>query len=309
MSLKQPRRPPALAPGDKIRLVAPASPFDRDAFEAGRSALAALGFEPVVTKAEFAARGFLAGDDASRAARLARALVEPETKAVWAIRGGYGTVRTMAQLDLNLLRRADKLVIGFSDLTALLINLATPGGLVGVHGPVITQLAKLSAAQRRWVRTLICDPKPDGPVPLGRLKRLVPGRASGRLVGGNLSILASLVGTPLMPSLRGAILFVEEVGEAAYRIDRVWRQLVDSRALAGVKGEVLGELVDCKPSGSNRWSARAVIERNAAALGVPAVSGAAFGHARRNVALPVGVRAHLDADEGSLRLLQGAVRP
>lgn len=309
MSPKQLRRPPALAPGDKIRLVAPASPFDREAFEAGRAALAALGFVPVVAETEFAASGFLAGDDASRAARLTRALAEPDTRAVWAIRGGYGTVRTMAQLDLGLLRRSDKLVIGFSDLTALLINLATPGGLVCVHGPVITQLAKLPAAQRRWVKNLICDPQPVGPVPLGRLKSLVPGRAQGRLVGGNLSILASLVGTPLLPSLRGAILFLEEVGEAAYRIDRVWRQLIESRALAGVKGLILGELVDCKPGGRGRWSARAVLERAVAALGVPAVSGAAFGHARRNVALPVGVRARLDAGLGSLRLLQGAVRP
>ena len=309
MSSRQPRRPPALAPGDKIRLVAPASPFDRNAFKAGFSALTALGFEPVVAKAEFSARGFLAGDDASRAERLARALAEPETKAVWAIRGGYGTVRTLAQLDLGRLRRSDKLMIGFSDLTALLVNLATPGGLACVHGPVITQLAKLSGAQRRWVRALICDPRPSGPVPLGRLKRVVPGRVDGPLLGGNLSILASLVGTPLLPSLRGAILFVEEVGEAAYRIDRVWRQLVESRAVAGVKGVILGELVDCKPSGSGRWSARTVLERNVAALGVPTVSGAAFGHARRNVALPMGVRARLDADAGELRLLQGAVRP
>lgn len=309
MSPKRPRRPPALRTGDKIRLVAPASPFDRNAFEAGRAALAQMGFVPVVAKTEFAARGFLAGDDASRAARLARALAEPETRAVWAIRGGYGTVRAMAQLDLGLLRRSDKLMIGFSDLTALLINLAIPGGLVGVHGPVITQLAKLSAAQRRWVKTLLCDPAPTGPVPLGRLRLLVPGRAEGRLVGGNLSILASLVGTPLMPSLRGAILFVEEVGEAAYRLDRLWRQLIDSRSLAGVKGVILGELVDCKPAGRGRWSARAVLERNVAALGVPALSGAAFGHARRNVALPVGVRARLDADLGSLHLLKGAVRP
>lgn len=308
MGNKAPRRPPALQPGDKIRLVAPASPFDRSAFEAGRKALSALGFEPVVAKQEFVADGFLAGDDASRAARLTRALAEPDTRAVWAIRGGYGTVRTMAQLDLGLLRRADKLLVGFSDLTALLINLATPGGLVCVHGPVITQLARLPAAQGRWLKTLVSTPAPDGPVPLGRLKRLVPGRAQGRLVGGNLSVLASLVGTPRMPSLRGAILFVEDVAEAAYRLDRLWYQLVDSRALSGVRAVVLGELVDCRPGGRGRWSARAVLERAVTALGVPAVSGAAFGHARRNVALPVGVRASLDANAGVLRLLQGAVR-
>jgi muramoyltetrapeptide carboxypeptidase len=236
------------------------------------------------------------------------ALQEEDTKAVWCIRGGYGTARLLPLLDLPRLRRRPKLLVGFSDITALLVQLALPRGFVTIHGPVITQLSRLPATDLRWLKTLLFGARAPQRVPLGRTRTLAPGRAEGTLVAGNLSILASLTGTRFAPDLGGAVLCLEDANEEAYRLDRLFWQIVSAGMLQRVRGIVLGELVGCKPEGTGRHSARRVLERAIAALGLPAISGAAFGHGRRNVAMPVGVRARLDANERTLTLLEPAVR-
>ena len=293
-----------------MRLIAPASPFDRGKAAAGMQVLRALGLVPVVDRRALARSGFFAGPDEARAASLQQALEERETRAVWCIRGGYGTARLLPLLDWRRLRRElnPKLVIGFSDVTALLLQLAQPGGFVAVHGPVITQLASVPAALRRWLWRLLNRPEPAGIAPLGRLRTLIPGVAEGRLVVGNLSILASLCGTPYLPSLRGALLCIEDTGEEAYRLDRLFWQVVSAGLLKGARGIVLGELAGCTPQGTGPHSARRVLERAVSALGLPALSGAPFGHGRRNLALAIGVRARLDAGARTVTLLEPAVR-
>jgi muramoyltetrapeptide carboxypeptidase len=211
-------------------------------------------------------------------------------------------------LSLPRLRRHPKLVVGFSDVTSLLVQLARPGGFVTIHGPVVTQLSRLPAADVRWLETLLFDPAAPRLVPLGRTRTLVPGKAEGRLMAGNLSVLASLAGTPFAPDLRGAVLCIEDANEAAYRLDRLLWQVVSAGLTTQVRGVVLGDLIGCKPEGSGRHSARRVLERAIAALGLPAVAGGAFGHGSRNVALPLGVRVRLDAGAGTLTLLEPAVR-
>jgi muramoyltetrapeptide carboxypeptidase len=262
----------------------------------------------VVSRDEFARQGFLAGSDQRRADQLTRALQEGDTRAVWCIRGGYGTARLLRLLDLPRLRRHPKLLVGFSDVTALLAQLARPGGFVTIHGPVITQLSRLPGTDLRWLEALLFGTRAPGRVPLGRTRTLVPGTADGRLVAGNLSILASLAGTRFAPDLGGALLCLEDVGEQAYRLDRLLWQLASAGLLRRCRGIVVGELVGCKPEGTGPHSARRVLERAVAALGLPALSGAAFGHGGRNVALPVGVRARLDAGARTLTLLEPAVR-
>ena len=296
--------PDHLRRGDRVRLIAPASPFESGVFRAGQQVLEDLGLIPVVSRGEFVRDGFLAGSDRHRADQLTQALQEESTQAVWCIRGGYGTARLLPLLDLPRLRRHPKLLVGFSDATALLVQLARPGGFVTVHGPVITQLPRLQVSDLRWLKALLFGIRPPRAVPLGRPRTLVPGKAEGTLVAGNLSILASLVGTPFAPDLSGALLCLEDVGEQAYRLDRLFWQLVSAGMLARCRGIVLGELTDCKPEGTGRHSAHRVLERAIATLGVPALSGASFGHGRRNVALPVGVRAQLDAGARSLILLE-----
>jgi muramoyltetrapeptide carboxypeptidase len=301
-------KPDLLRRGDRIRLIAPASPFDPGVFRAGRQVLESLGLIPVVSRAEFARVGFLAGSDQHRADQLKCALQEEDTGAVWCIRGGYGTARLLPLLDLPRLRQHPKLLVGFSDVSALLAQLAQPGGFVTIHGPVITQLPRLPSTDLRWLKALLFGTRAPQRVPLGRTRTLVPGTAEGKLVAGNLSILASLAGTRFAPDLRGAVLCLEDVGEQAYRLDRLFWQLVSAGMLKRCRGIVVGELADCKPEGTGRHSARRVLEQAVAALGLPALSGAAFGHGRRNVALPVGVRVRLDAGARTLTLLESAVR-
>jgi muramoyltetrapeptide carboxypeptidase len=302
-------KPNLLKRGDRVRLIAPASPFDPGLFRAGQQVLEGLGLVPVVSRDEFARQGFLAGSDERRAEHLKSALQEEDTQAVWCIRGGYGTARLFPLLDLPRLRRHPKLLVGCSDVTALLVQLARPGGFVTIHGPVVTQLPRLPATDLRWLTTLLFETRAPQCLPLGRTRTLVPGVAEGTLVAGNLSILASLAGTRFAPDLRGALLCLEDVGEKAFRLDRLFWQLASAGLLKQSRGIVLGELVDCKPEGTGWHSARHVLERAISAVGLPAISGAAFGHGRRNLALPVGVRARLDAEAGTLTLLESAVRP
>ncbi len=302
------QKPGLLRAGDRVRLIAPASPFPVDSFKAGCRVLEGFGLVPVASKGATARDGFLAGSDARRADELRSALLEEETRAVWCIRGGYGTARVLSLLDLPRLRQHPKLVIGFSDVTALLLQLARPGGFVTVHGPVVTQLPRLTATDLAWLRAILFEARAPERLPLGRLRTLVPGHAEGTLMAGNLCTLASLAGTPFAPDLRGAILCLEDVQEQAYRLDRLFWQLASAGLLRRVCGVVVGGLTDCTPEGTGRHSARSVLERAVASLGLPAISGAAFGHGRRNVALPVGVRAHLDAGARTLTLLESAVR-
>jgi muramoyltetrapeptide carboxypeptidase len=301
-------KPDRLARGDRVRLIAPASPFEPRLLRAGQRVLERLGLVPVVSRDEFARQGFLAGTDHRRAEQLKRAFLEEDTKAVWCIRGGYGTARLLPLLDLPLLRRHPKLLVGFSDVTALLLQLTRPGGFVSIHGPVIIQLPRLPAADLRWLRSLLFASRAPMRLPLGRTRTLVPGKAEGTLVAGNLCTLASLAGTRFAPDLRGALLCLEDVNEEAYRLDRLFWQLASAGLLKHARGIVVGELIGCKPEGGGRHSGRRVLERAVADLGLPAISGAAFGHGRRNLALPVGVRAHLDAEARTLTLLEPAVR-
>jgi muramoyltetrapeptide carboxypeptidase len=300
--------PGLLKPGDRVRLIAPASPFDPGLLQAGQRVLEDLGLVPVVDRAAFARDGFLAGADRRRAEQLTSALLEEDTRAVWCIRGGYGTARLLPLLDLPRLRRHPKLLIGFSDATALLVQLSRPGGFVTIHGPVVIQLSRLPAADLRWLKALLFAAHAPRALPLGRARTLVSGIAEGRLAAGNLAILASLAGTPFAPDLRDAVLCIEDVGEEAYRLDRLFWQIVSAGLLRRVRGIVVGDLTGCKPEGIGRHSARRVLERAVAALGLPAVAGAAFGHGRRNLALPVGVRARLDAGARTVTLLESAVR-
>ncbi len=299
-------KPLRLEKGDRVRLVAPAGPFDPRLLEAGQRVLAGLGLVPVVDGQEFAREGFLAGADRARARRLTAALGEETTQAVWCIRGGYGTARLLRWLDLPALRRHPKLLVGFSDVTALLVQLASPGGFVTIHGPVITQLPRLLIVHLRWLASLLFGMQTPGEVPLGATRTLVPGKVEGRLMAGNLSTLVSLAGTSFAPDLRGAVLCLEDVNEQAYRLDRLFWQLASAGLLAGVRGIVLGDLVGCTPGGG-RHSARRVLEEAVSALRLPSVSGRGFGHGRRNLALPIGARVRLDAGAGTLRLLEPAV--
>jgi muramoyltetrapeptide carboxypeptidase len=257
--------------------------------------------------------GYFAGEDHERLAALDAALRDDRAAVLWAARGGYGVTRLLGRLDGAVLRRAPKLLVGFSDLTALLCWAYVHAGVPSIHGPVVAQLDELPEHDRERVFDLIAGELPEPLLADEHSAALHGGRVEGPLIPANLEVLRSLIGTPHMPALAGAILAIEEVGERPYRLDRALTQLLDSGSLRGVAGVAVGDLHGCvEPDngGSRGWSAAEVVEDRLARLGVPVLTGLAFGHAPgRNAALGFGVRGRLDADQGSLEQLEPVTAP
>jgi muramoyltetrapeptide carboxypeptidase len=301
-------RPARLQPGDVVRVIAPSGPVFADAFAAGAAVLSAryqLRYDPAVL---FASDGFLAGSDDQRLASLSEALRDPEARAVFMGRGGHGLLRIGSRLDLDLMRDHPKPIIGFSDGTVLLAQ-AARAGIAAIHGPVVTQLGRLPDEDRAALFSLLESAEPQ-PL-LAGLECLRPGSARGPLLGGNLEVFSRLLGTPLLPDLDGAILFLEEVGERPYRVDRLLTHLTLAGVFATVAGVVVGDLVACEEPPESRVtspSAIEVVRERLGRLGIPVALGARVGHGTRNLALPYGVRASLDAQAGTLVALESAVR-
>lgn len=298
-------RPPALRPGDRVAAIAPSGPAPRERLEAGLRLLSAR-YEVVTAPGLLCRTGYLAGDDGRRLAELRWALSDPSVRAVFCARGGYGLLRNLTPLCAADAPRPAP-IVGFSDVTVLL-HWAAAGRLVSVHGPVLTQLGELPAEDADALFSLLESPAP--PPPLGGLRTLLPGRAAGRLLGGNLEMLSRLCGTALQGALRPGepvILLLEEVTEQPYRIDRALTQLRLAGALDEVAGVVVGDLVGCAAPGGAPPEALDVIVERLRPLGVPLCAGAPIGHGARNRAVPLGARVTLDGPAGALRFDEGAV--
>ena len=295
------RRPPALAPGARVALVAPAGPLRGEPeLERAAANARALGWEPRVGTHALARRGYLAGHDADRLADLNRALADDAIDGVWCLRGGYGAMRILPGVDYDAVRRRPKPLLGFSDVTALHAALGRRAGLATFHGP--TARAELSAFSRASLeRALTHLGDPCGAWPAARTLR--PGAARGVLAGGNLALLAALAGTPYAPSYDGAILVLEDVNESVYRVDRMLRQLLLSGALSGLQGIAFGECTDCPcESDDGARTLDEVVAELADALDVPCAIGIPVGHISDQWTLPLGALAELDADRGELRV-------
>ncbi|HEX2091300.1 MAG TPA: LD-carboxypeptidase [Longimicrobiaceae bacterium] len=304
-------RPPALRPGARVSLVAPAGPLPEGAVDRAVERIRDWGWEPVLGGFCRGRCGYLSGTDEERAADLNAALRSPDNDAVWCLRGGYGTMRILDRIDWGALSRRPRPLIGFSDNTALHLA-AQREGVVSFHGPhpATPELSGFSRAALLRVLTggesagLL--PFPDGGPP--RAETVVGGRAEGRLVGGNLALLAALAGTPYALRGQGAILFLEEVGEPSYRVDRMLSQLLLSGALEGVAGIAVGAFSETPDADREDLPpAVEVIADRLGGPGVPLASGFPFGHVEESWTLPLGVRARLDADAGTLELLESAV--
>ena len=287
--------------------------------------VASLGFTPKLMENAGKRLGYLAGTDAERAADLNAAFADPKIDAVWCIRGGYGTSRILPYLDYETIRKNPKPFIGYSDITATLNAIHRLTGLVTFHGPLADSvMSEYSlAAFRRIVMEgaagRIAEPPPftprEGTVDReNRIWKLAPGKARGRLVGGSLSVFATLIGTPFEPELKGRILFLEEDGEDPYRIDRWLTQFLLTGKLAGLAGVALGKFSDCVPAPEHSlsflgsWTWQEVCADRFGKLGIPVVAGLCFGHVRDKATVPVGTMAELDGDAGTLTLLEPAVR-
>jgi muramoyltetrapeptide carboxypeptidase len=312
-------RPPKLIRGNRIALIAPAGPLlERDDLTRAEALCSALGYDPVLGKSAYSRHGYLAGTDAERLSDLNGALADPSIDAIWCIRGGYGSIRLLDGVDYQAIANRPKALIGFSDITALLNAVTQLTGVVTFHGPVAR--ASMPAFNRwHFERVLSCQE------PAGRLGRipepadiLVPqenrivtlrgGVAEGKLAGGNLSLLQCLIGTPYFPDLAGAILFLEDVGEDLYRMDRMLAHLRLIGALRHLAGVLIGRFTELERSGRDgALGFDEVLASYFAPLGIPVAYGFPVGHIDEQWTLPLGIQARLDAGAGEVELLEAAV--
>ncbi|HET7173231.1 MAG TPA: DUF4031 domain-containing protein [Nocardioidaceae bacterium] len=296
-------RPPRLRAGDLVAVVSMAGPVLADRLAAGIARLHGWGLrvQPAPHVLDRDDRlDYLAADDAARAADFTAAWLDPEVRAVVLARGGYGTDRALDRLDWRRLAEAEpKVVVGFSDVTALHQAIAQWLGLVTVHGHVVTSLGSAADSSAEALRLLLMEPDMVTDLFAGQaVAAVVGGAAEGVLVGGNLALLAAEVGTPSSRSAYGAIVVLEDVGEEPYRLDRMLTQLLRSGWFEGVRGVVLGAFVDC----GDPAAVSATLFDRLVPLGVPMVTGVDLGHTDSTIAVPLGVRARLDADRTTLVL-------
>ena len=290
---------PALRPGDPVLAIAPAGPFERDSFEAGLE-LIARRYQVHYDPGFLARHRYLAGSDERRLRELAAALADTTARAIFCVRGGYGMMRLLTGLDGIAV--APKPVIGFSDITAL-HQLLQRQGLVSVHGPNLTQLARLDAHVPTRLLEILESRAPAAA--LTGTETYADGMAEGPLLGGNLSVLTRLLGTPFLPPLEGAVLLLEDVGERPYRLDRMWTHLALAGVFRQVHGIVLGEFIGCEEKDAD-YSSADLLRELAAATGLPCAAGFPIGHGARNEPVPLGVRVRLDAGSRRLTCLESA---
>jgi muramoyltetrapeptide carboxypeptidase len=312
-------RPPKLVAGMRIGLLAPAGPLlESDDLTRAQELCRALGYQPVLGKNTHRRMGYLAGTDQERVADLNQALRDSSINAIWCIRGGYGSIRLLDQVDYSSIAGQPKALIGFSDATALLNAIHRLTGVVTFHGPVAR--ASLTAFSRlHWERVLTATDVPGrlGRIPLppdvlipqdNRIVSLSGGVAEGPLAGGNLTLLQCLIGTPYFPDLTGAILFLEDVGEDLYRVDRMLAHLRLVGAFRSLAGVLVGRFTDLRRASSDgALGFDEVLANYFEPLGIPVAYGFPIGHIDAQWTLPLGVRARMDADHGEVELLEPAV--
>ncbi|MDY6954188.1 MAG: LD-carboxypeptidase [Thermodesulfobacteriota bacterium] len=295
-------KPSRLRPGDTIGIAAPASPFNQNAFETGVGVLESMGFTVKIPESLFKRRGYLAGSDDERAALLMDLLGDETVRAILCARGGFGSMRLLPLLDLEKIRRQRKIVVGFSDVTALLVALYNKCGLVTFHGPMVTTLGKGLEGTSSALMAAISSQSPLVLAP-SRPVILHGGQASGPVIGGNLTTLSHLMGTPFEPVFKGHLLFLEDRGEAPYRIDRMLSQLQLGGHVDTVAGVILGSFDDCGSLEEVYDIVRRVFQKRP----IPVLAGFDIGHGTDNMTLPLGLQADLNTVEGTLRFKESAV--
>jgi muramoyltetrapeptide carboxypeptidase len=301
-------KPPALRQGDKIGLIAPASSFNREAFLRGCDRLRQMGYEPVYSQDIFDRDIYFAGPAERRTQELHQYWQRDDIAALVCVRGGYGSNYLLEKLDYSLFAARPKILVGCSDITSLLTAISDRTGLVGFHGPMVAKdIADGTFDESSWQNAL--QGAANWTVPTTGVEVLQSGKASGRLYGGCLSMLVASLGTPFEIQTEGSILFIEDVAEKPYRIDRMLMQLRLAGKLDGVRSFVFGEMLDCAPPKGETYTLQQVIMRVLELYKVPIVYGLKSGHVTGgNITLPIGVQAELEAQDAnvSLRILEAA---
>ena len=298
------RRPRAIRPGARIAIAAPAGPVDELALASGRAVLGRLGFETVTQEDLLDRDGYLAGSDDRRAAELMTYVRDPEIDAILCARGGYGCQRIIDSLDAAAFRKAAKPLVGYSDITTLLLWQRKHAGLLGIHGPM---LEKKDVLEGEVGSALVRALQGTGPLPRFVGETRVDGWGEGRLVGGSLSVCAASLGASWEIDTRDNILVLEDITELPYRIDRMLQQLRAAGKFDRVAGVALGSFTSCDDERYPEWTVERIFDDVFGSLGVPVVAGLPFGHGSENRPWPFGGRAALDGSRGELEILESAV--
>jgi muramoyltetrapeptide carboxypeptidase len=301
--------PGALHPGDAIGIVAPAGPIvSRDALDKGIASLERLGFRTRFDERIFESWRYLAGDDASRAGELMRYFDDPEIRAIISLRGGFGCSRLIPLLDEGRLRSRCKIFMGFSDLTTLHLYFRRRFGWVTIHGPMATSavLGDLEGTQEDHIVRLWTDSTYRPVFSFPQLETWHPGVGEGELIGGCLSLVVASLGTPYEIKTEGKILFLEDLGEPPYRIDRLLTQLRLAGKLTNLRGIILGTFGECEPLTEGHTLEETLRER-LAELELPILAKFPAGHGRENWAIPLGVKVRLDAGKRRIEFLESTV--
>lgn len=309
------RKPPRLRIGDTVGLVSPASTLSsEDGLDRAEHWIRGMGLIPKFGSNAGGQHGYLAGTDEQRAADLNAAYADPQVRAVFAVRGGWGGARILPLLDWASIRANPKLLIGFSDTTALHLAFAKRAGFATIHGGNATSSWRQLSWESLWHLAFAADTPTLGgaamEIEAGRPARTIRGgTARGRLLGGNLTILSTLMGTGWLPDLKGAVLFIEDVNEAEYRVDRMFQQLKLAGVLDGAAGVVFGQCTSCASTDADYagFTLDQLVDHYLAPLGIPAVSGFNTGHIANQLSLPSGARVELDGDARTIRLLDPIV--
>jgi muramoyltetrapeptide carboxypeptidase len=313
-------KPARLQTGAVVGLISPASAtFEREDVEIVIDAVRGLGLVPRLAPHLFDRYGYLAGQDQDRAEDVNQFFADPEVAMLLPIRGGWGSSRTLPYLDYDLIRQNPKILVGFSDITALILGVSAQSGLVTFHGP--NGLSGWRTAQTDFFRRVLFNAErvtfenlvdgDDGDRLMQtrfRLQTITPGRARGKLIGGNLSVISGIVGSPYMPDLEGAILFLEDIGENIYRIDRMITHLKLAGVFDRLSGLIFGQCTNCTPDESyGSLTLEEVLWGHIQPLGIPAWYGATIGHLETILTLPIGLEVAIDADRGTIEMLEAAV--
>jgi muramoyltetrapeptide carboxypeptidase len=313
-------KPPALRPGDTVGLITPASYVsDPDRLALAARTIDYFGLKMKLGKNVGKRSGYLAGSEEERLEDLHGMFSDDTVKAVFAIRGGYGSAHLLDRIDYALIRRNPKIFLGYSDITALHLAILKRAGLVTFHGPIV--LSPFTDYTQRWFRRALFEPKPLGTIgnppesnrlrPAHILRTIRPGRAKGPLAGGNLTLISTTMGTPYEIETQGRILFLEDVDEQPYSVDRMLTQLRLAGKLDAAAGVVFGECDNCrprdyKPSFESTLSLGEVLDNILGTLKIPVLSGLTIGHTSDQLTLPLGVAATLDTAKGELVLEEAA---
>ena len=306
-----------LKAGDTIGVISPGSHIKDEALQEAVKNLEGMGFKVKLSKNVRAKRGFNAGTDQQRLDDLHTAFTDKEVAAVWCSRGGYGCTRLLPYINYNLIKKNPKALIGYSDVTALIQAIHIKTGLVTFHGPVAA--SEVTDYNKEQLFNILVNPRANYSIPLSqenlqnesshfKIEVLSQGKMSGTLMGGNLSLLAALAGTEYSLSAKGKIVFIEDIGEKPYRIDRMLTQLRQSIQLEKAAGLALGIFEDCeaKPEALS-LSLQETIRDRLADLSIPVIYGLSFGHILNQCTLPIGIKAELDTAEQRIHLKEAAV--